>query len=93
MSRIHQNPTALLETGSFRPSVYSAGLAGLGNAVVFKTSAIDHSATPPRNQINGLADLGNDHIPVVCVQRNRAPGLVPPQAHSPQDDTLKGIDP
>lgn len=42
--------------------------------MVFKTSAIDHSATPPRNQINDLADLGDDHIPVVCVQRNRAPG-------------------
>lgn len=72
--RIHQNPTALLESGSFRPIVYSAGVAGLGSAVVFKTSAIDHSATPPFNQINDLIDMGDDHIPVVCVQRNRAPG-------------------
>ena len=43
-------------------------------AAVFKTSAIDLSATPPANQINGLVDLGDDHIPVVCVQRNRAVG-------------------
>lgn len=76
----------MLETGSFRPIVYSAGLVVSGNAVVFKTSAIDRSATPPGNQINDLADLGDDHIPVVCVERNRAAGNDLIHAHSREED-------
>jgi hypothetical protein len=43
----------MLETGSFRPSVYSADLAGLGSAVVFKTSALNHSAIPPHGNHSG----------------------------------------
>jgi hypothetical protein len=55
----------------------------LHKALVFKTSAIVRSAIPPTNQINGLVDLGDDHIPVVCVQRNRATGNNPAQeAHN-----------
>jgi hypothetical protein len=53
MNRIHQNPIALLKSGSFRPSVYSAGLAGHGDTAVFKTSAIGLSAIPPRGNHSG----------------------------------------
>lgn len=49
-------------------------LTFFAKAVVFKTSAINHSAIPPFNQINDLIDMGDDHIPVVYVQRNRAAG-------------------
>lgn len=80
----------MTETGSFRPFVYSAGLAGYGDTAVFKTSAIVLSAIPPANQINDLIDLGDDHIPVVCVQRNRATGNGLIQATPEQDDTLGG---
>ena len=43
----------MTETGSFRPIVYSAGVAGLGSAVVFKTSALNHSAIPPHGNHSG----------------------------------------
>ena len=42
--RIHQNPIALLKSGSFRPFVCFDVEAGHGNTVVFKTNALNHSA-------------------------------------------------
>lgn len=37
----------MIETRSFRPTVYSGSLAASGCAGVFKTSAFSLSATPP----------------------------------------------
>lgn len=58
----------MIETGSFRPSVYSAGLAGIGEALVFKTSALNHSAIPPRVKSTTYkcsARYVVDHTPIV----------------------------
>jgi hypothetical protein len=76
LDRIHQNPTALLKTGSFRPFVYSAGLAGYGDTAVFKTSALNHSAIPPTARIpmtgKRILSSGANQTKPARIRKNRA---------------------
>jgi len=71
--------------GSFRPSVYSAGLAGYGDTAVFKTSALNHSAIPPRVKSTTYKRSARyivDHTPIVYRNARDASTHGPPQAVS-----------
>jgi len=78
-SRIHQNAGVLLETGSFRPIVCLETEAALAKAVVFKTSALNHSAIPPTARIpmtgKRILSSGRDQTKAARIRKNR--GRIP----------------
>lgn len=80
MTRIHQNPTALIKSGSFRPSQYLESEAGHGKAVVFKTSALNHSAISPTARIpmtdKRILSSGRASLQTARIRKNdaRIPG-------------------